>query len=346
MDYSRDSRAYRDFRAADAETHLEWPEQYARASDISSQTWKPPSPQSDYREEHPSKNAANLRARSRHSGISPWLFVIATALNTMVAAFLAVIVTLGTVRQERPDNQQRKMTFASVNTRPAIGVESEPTQLSGASQAIDLRPIGSPNQPLQLEARKAARLPLQIQPEAAAARESFILVFFGAPVGTTLTGATRIGSDTWFLSPGSANWIEITLPDWSTSIFEITIALRRTNGLIAAQTKAWISVPPPASTDAAGPKIDAVAANDLLAKADRLIEKGDIVAARTLYQRAAEMGSGAAALALGATYDPNRLWSLGTLGVVGNKARAKQWYLRASELGHPNAKARLMALGN
>jgi hypothetical protein len=332
MDY------YRDSRAADAESHLERPEQHARTSDISSRTWRPPSPQSDYRE-----GQVDRSKRSRHTGISPWLFVMATALNTMVAAFLAVIMTLGTVRQERTDNRQRGVTLASVNARPAIGSGSEPIQLGGASQAIDLRPIGSPNQPLLLEAQKPARLPLQIQPEAAAARESFILVFFGAPVGTTLTGATRIGSDTWFLSPGSANWIEITLPDWSTSIFEITIALRRTNGLIAAQTKAWISVPPPASTDAAGPKIDAVAAKDLLAKADRLIEKGDIVAARTLYQHAAEMGSGAAALALGATYDPNRLWSL---GLVGNKARAKQWYLRASELGQPDAKARLMALGN
>jgi hypothetical protein len=84
----------------------------------------------------------------------------------------------------------------------------------------------------------------------------------------------------------------------------------------------------------------------LLAKADRLLEKGDIVAARAVYQRAAEMGSAAAALTLGATYDPNRLWSLGALGMVGNRDRARQWYARASELGHPEAKVRLLALGN
>jgi len=85
---------------------------------------------------------------------------------------------------------------------------------------------------------------------------------------------------------------------------------------------------------------------DLVAKGDRLLEKGDIVAARTMYQRAAEMGSGSAALTLGATYDPTRLWSLGALGMVGNKERARQWYARASELGNPDAKAWLMALGN
>jgi TPR repeat protein len=86
-------------------------------------------------------------------------------------------------------------------------------------------------------------------------------------------------------------------------------------------------------------------AKDLLAKAGKMIEQGDIVGARAVYQRAAEMGSGPAALALGTTYDPNRLWSLGVLGLAGNKERARQWYLRASELGSSEAKARLMALG-
>jgi TPR repeat protein len=154
-----------------------------------------------------------------------------------------------------------------------------------------------------------------------------------------------MSSDTWFLSPGSANLLEIALPEWSTSVFEMTIALRRTNGVMAAQTKAWLAVPPPASRSPASPKIDEAAAKDFMARASRLLDKGDIVGARTIYQRAAELGSGPAALALGATYDPNRLWSLGVLGLLGNRERARQWYLRASELGSPEAKDRLTALG-
>ena len=42
------------------------------------------------------------RARRRGSGLSPWLFVLATALNTIVAAVLAVLITLGVVRQGPP----------------------------------------------------------------------------------------------------------------------------------------------------------------------------------------------------------------------------------------------------
>jgi hypothetical protein len=259
-----------------------------------------------------------LRARNRHPGISPWLFVMATALNTMVAAVLAVIITLGVVRQERTDGSGRETALAAY-TRSAGGVggdqtqpvqpiqQTQPAPPNPAPLAVDLRSIGSPGQPLLLEAQKPARLPLQISPEEAT-REPFILALVGAPAGMTLSGADRIGSDTWFVSPGSANRLEITVPEWSTTVFEVTVALRRMNGLVAAQAKAWIAAPPPASPQTAQPKVDANAAKDLLAKGDRLLEKGDIVAARAMYQRAAEMGSGTAALTLGATYDPNRLW--------------------------------------
>ena len=49
-------------------------------------------------------------------------------------------------------------------------------------------------------------------------------------------------------------------------------------------------------------------------------------------------------LAMGTTYDQRRLWDLGVFGMVGNKDRARQWYQRADELGHPEAKARITAL--
>jgi hypothetical protein len=286
---------------------------------------------------------ALARARSRATNISPWLFVMATALNTMVASVLAVIITLGVVRQERADSLPRDATLASAYARPAVAVR-ETTLPSAPLQQISVPPIGSPSQPLRLEPQKPTSLPLQIRPEEAA-NDPFILTLSGAPAGTILSGAIQMSSDTWFLSPGSANLLEITLPEWSTSVFEMTIALRRTNGLMAAQTKAWLAVPPPASRLPASPKIDDAAAKDFLARANRLLDKGDIVGARTIYQRAAELGSGSAALALGATYDPNRLWSLGVLGLLGNRERARQWYLRASEMGNLEAKDRLAALG-
>jgi hypothetical protein len=284
------------------------------------------------------EGAALVRARNRTTGISPWMFIMATALNTAVATTLAVIITLG-LNQDRSGSEA---TEAAPLPSRLAGAGRDPA--NAGFQQIDLRPVAAPDQPLLLEPQRPAPMPLQILPEEAA-DGAFILALAGAPAGTILFGANRISSDTWFLPPGAASRLEIVLPEWSTTVFEINIALRRTNGQVAAQTKAWIAVPPPGGLPSGSPKADEVAAREFLVKADRLIAKGDIVGARTIYRRAAELGSGAAALALATTYDPNRLWSLGALGLAGNKERARQWYQRATELGNSEAKARLTALG-
>jgi TPR repeat protein len=206
---------------------------------------------------------------------------------------------------------------------------------------VELLPVGSPSEPLRLEARKPARLPLQLRPEEAV-QESYILLLSGLPVNAALSGASRMGADSWLVSPGALQQIEIVVPEWSASPIEVGVELRRTNGAIVAQSKLWLAVPPPASTQTA--PLSETALGDLVRNGDRLLNRGDVTAARALYEKAAAMGSAQAALALGATYDPRRLWSLGVFGTVGNKERARQWYQRAAELGHPEAKARIGAL--
>jgi hypothetical protein len=182
------------------------------------------------------EDAAFRRTRNRTPSSRAFIFVMLTALNTTVASILSVIITLGVVRRERSD----------VDPQDApVAVRGEPTTPHAAIQRINLGPIGAPDQPLRLEPHKPAQLSLQIEPKEAA-DEPFIVVLSNAPAGTMLSGATQISSDTWLLSPSSADRLEIALPEWSISVFEITLVLRHTDGLVAAQTKAWIAVPPPA----------------------------------------------------------------------------------------------------
>jgi hypothetical protein len=128
-----------------------------------------PSPQADQQNApfDSYEGAALKRARSRAPSISPWLFVMATALNTMVASILAVIITLGVVRQERSDVrsdvQPRDPALAPAYARPAVVARTETAAPNVALQQISLRPIGSPNQPLRLEPQKPAQLSLQIR---------------------------------------------------------------------------------------------------------------------------------------------------------------------------------------
>jgi len=279
------------------------------------------------------------------SSLSPWVFVLATALNTIVVAVLAVVITLGVVRQEPVASAAgltTTRTFPGGDPRDQISTSSVFTaRAMPSTRMVELAPIGSQAEPLRLEPRKPARLPLLIEPEDAA-QESFILVLSHLPAGAELSGGRRIGSDSWLLPPNSISRLELSLAEWSTSLLEVGVELRRIDGSVAARSRAWIMVPPPDVPRTA--RLDQAALKDMLQKGDQLLGRGDVVGARAVYERAAEMGSGPAALALGSTFDPNRLWSLGVFGMVGNKERARQWYARADQMGHPSAKDRLKSL--
>jgi hypothetical protein len=273
-------------------------------------------------------------------GIAPWVFVVATAVNTVIAAVLAVVITLGVARREQPAAGADKVAAAPVTVahfRPAGEPRSEPLP----PRPVELLPVGSPGEPLRLEALKPARLPLQVRP-LEAIHESYILILSGLPTNAALSGASRMGADSWLLSPGGLQQIELVVSEWSASTIEVRAELRRTNGAVVAQSKLWLAVPPPPGPQSAALSESAV--KEMVKNGDRLLTRGDVAAARALYEKAAAMGNAQAALALGSTYDPRRLWSLGVFGMVGNKERAQQWYRRAAELGHPEARARISAL--
>lgn len=72
---------------------------------------------------------------------------------------------------------------------------------------------------------------------------------------------------------------------------------------------------------------------------DSAMLHGDVVQARTLYERAASIypASSAAMLAVGKTYDPSLLALLSTSGSLADAAKARSWYERARVLGDPAA---------
>jgi hypothetical protein len=79
----------------------------------------------------------------------------------------------------------------------------------------------------------------------------------------------------------------------------------------------------------------------LIRRADTMISRGDISAARLLYRRAAAGGSSHAMLALGKTYDTFFLAEIGARGIVGDDAVAIDWYQHAFALGVNEAGQRL-----
>jgi hypothetical protein len=118
-----------------------------------------------------------------------------------------------------------------------------------------------------------------------------------------------------------------------------------TTGVAAVMAK---SSPPPAerdSTPAAKP-VDLQEVKLLLDRGKQFFEVGDLIAARILFTRAANAGDAAAAVAMGATYDPVVLGERGVRGVAADLEKARSWYERAKEMGSPEGPRRLEMLAN
>lgn len=76
-----------------------------------------------------------------------------------------------------------------------------------------------------------------------------------------------------------------------------------------------------------------------LLEGQKLFAKGDLEAARQLFERAAAKGLPEGALATGTTFDPVSLTKAG-LEQAGDPARARQWYRRAHELAQGQRESR------
>ena len=93
-------------------------------------------------------------------------------------------------------------------------------------------------------------------------------------------------------------------------------------------------------------KLDSAEIAMMVKQGEQFVAAGDMVAARVVFQRAAEAGDAAAAMALGATYDPLFLAKLSVLGVPADADKARGWYQKAKDLGSQEAPRRLELLAN
>ena len=84
----------------------------------------------------------------------------------------------------------------------------------------------------------------------------------------------------------------------------------------------------------------------LVERGRTLFEAGDLAAARLFFRRAANAGDASAALAMGATYDPEVLAKRFVRGIGANLEEARGWYEKARELGSPEGPRRLEMLAH
>jgi hypothetical protein len=104
---------------------------------------------------------------------------------------------------------------------------------------------------------------------------------------------------------------------------------------------AAIAPPPPTRPTPSPRQLDPDVIAAMMKRARSLIVIGDIAAARLLLERAADAQEPSAALLLAQTYDPAVLGTPDMRSITPDPVAARNWYLKAAQLGSADAQQRL-----
>jgi hypothetical protein len=204
-----------------------------------------------------------------------------------------------------------------------------------------------------------APLPIQVGPPDALPSNSFVRLR-GFPTSVSLTEGHAIAPGAWAIPLFGRTTLRAIVPAGVSGRAEIMVTLVGVDGrtLAEARTALVIADPPERSPVATlptpTPQVRKVVpqvpslSQESRARAERMLvqgakhlEQGNIGAARSFFQRAADAGLAEAALKLGATYDPTELTRIDALAVTADRNEARKWYERARELGALEADDRL-----
>lgn len=211
---------------------------------------------------------------------------------------------------------------------------------------------------------RGSLLKLDIAPASAVPHGAYV-VMRGLPAGTVISRGIQMGPDAWLLTPGELAGLEARLPAKVTAAVRLVVNLVTSDGNLIAEERQEIpvrtsavtatsklqpvavapaapvpSVPAPTAavgpvrnTPPAPPAQAATPAQLALTRGRRMLELGNIAAARPLLERSAHEGSGEAAALLAASFDADWLRKKGALGIASDATKASYWTEEARKLG-------------
>ncbi len=164
------------------------------------------------------------------------------------------------------------------------------------------------------------------------------------PEGATFSQGRPYGASEWSLRPDEIGDLRLRLPTGATGASDIHVDLVAADGAILASAVTRLDVAPDPKQSLILRADESGRIDDLIAHGQKMIDVGYFAGARAYFKRAAEAGSGEAALLLGATYDQAFIERIGAQGIKPDPKEALAWYERAKQLGVEDREAKLVEL--
>jgi hypothetical protein len=187
-----------------------------------------------------------------------------------------------------------------------------------------------------------SNLPIRILP-AGVRHGELVLVLRGLPDEATISGATRLGPETWLIDGDEDLLLEVTTPNSTLGSQQLDVLVRSPKGTDLARARATLVVSK-AAPEGVPTNTEATLTERLLESGRVFLASGEVDAARMVLQRSAELGNVEATLELARTFDPARMSTAGIKGPA-DELKAIYWYSEAKRLGSREAEERLRGLG-
>lgn len=242
--------------------------------------------------------------------------------------------------------------------RPVIAVDEDQPAASQQASVVSA-PLVETVQPKtdialtapgRIEAKAGEEVAFDITIDSADALPTRSVIAIRAmPEGATFSQGRPYGATEWSLRPDEIGDLRLRLPKAPSGKAQsggtdLRIELMAADGTIlaSATTRLDVAPDPRLALILRSDESDRIA--DLMAHGQKMIDVGYLAGARAYYKRAAEAGSGEAALKLGATYDPAFIEKIGAQGIKADLKEARAWYERAKQLGVEGAEEELAKL--
>ena len=214
---------------------------------------------------------------------------------------------------------------ATPKPEPVVAPEPEPVVAPEAEVALTA--------PGQIAAKSGEDVPFAIAIDSADGLPARSVIAIRAlPEGATFSQGRPYGSTEWNLTPDEIGELKLRLPETVSGPTELRVELMAADGTVLANATTRLDILPDAKSALILRSDEQGRVAGLIALGHKMIDVGYFAGARAYFKRAAEAGSGDAALLLGAQ------------GIKADPEEAQDWYERAKKLGVEDVETKLKAL--
>ncbi len=287
-----------------------------------------------------------IPARGRAPAANRGLLVASMLVSLVPTAVILLLLWQGAIRL--PGLRGTPIAFDQgqfAASEQASAVAGPPIQIASKPEQIASKPEIALTAPSRIEATTGQELDFAIAIDSAEALPARSVIAVRAmPQGAAFSQGRPYGSTEWNLKPDEIGDLRLRLPKTASGRSDLRVELMAADGTIlaSASTRLDIAPDPRAALILRSDESNRVAG--LIAHGQKMVDVGYLAGARAYFRRAAEAGSGDAALLLGATFDPEFIDKIGAHGIKADPKEARAWYERAKQLGVEGAEAKLKAL--